>query len=646
MVGSGLDAIGRVGQGFVREYQDREDEAAVNEFRSKLNDWESSTIFDPEKGAISKRGQDAFDLPKVIPEEFDKFVETNATGAYSPRAREAIGRIAASRRGQLQDWSNRHSGQEREQYFNQQFAANNITSARRAASLAGDRAMVEAELLQLRARTQGFYKNRGASVEEIDGRMYEEETKFHSGVMANLFAQDNYAGATEYFSVYSTRMTTDDMARYRTQLSNMERKRAVLSGVDEVIKVAGPMAMRDASPVDNLHAIVLNLESGGQRWDPDTGSILRSSKGAEGEMQVMPDTQLDPGYGVVPARDNSPEEIARVGRDYIDAMVREYRGDVPKALAAYNAGPGAVGKALLRAQNEGGEWLSYLPEETQNYVRNGVKAYNSMETRPKTPNAADYEDMLRARFQDPEALQAARAELNLRLKLEEDALKRDREDAKERAILLIDQGTPVDAIPRDIFTRIDPSALPGLRTYAKAVTNGADVPTDWELYHDLASDPRALQRTNLLAVRDRLGETEFKELTRLKFRLEKGEGWQSILSRKDYTKELMRSAGIKVDTKDGKKQLGEFMGMMAQRTNDDTPQQQYEATARRLLTEVKISGLIFDSDVPAFKVKDEQIPLVQVPDASRQAIIASLNRQGHAVNEENIRKLYILGLRQ
>lgn len=112
-----------------------------------------------------------------------------------------------------------------------------------------------------------------------------------------------------------------------------------------------------------LAETVKEIESGGRRYGPD-GKLLTSAKGAQGEMQVMPGTATDPGFGVTPAKDSSPEELARVGRDYLDAMQVRY-GDTDKALAAYNAGPGAVDAAVKK---HGDNWLANMPDETKAYV--------------------------------------------------------------------------------------------------------------------------------------------------------------------------------------------------------------------------------------------------------------------------------------
>src|SRR5690606_37149339 len=65
---------------------------------------------------------------------------------------------------------------------------------------------------------------------------------------------------------------------------------------------------------------------------------------------------------------NSPEEMRRVGNEYLQAMVDKF-GDTRVALAAYNWGPGAVQKALAAANGDVDAMLASAPKETQDYVR-------------------------------------------------------------------------------------------------------------------------------------------------------------------------------------------------------------------------------------------------------------------------------------
>lgn len=121
-------------------------------------------------------------------------------------------------------------------------------------------------------------------------------------------------------------------------------------------------------PRDRLIQAVIGQESGG---NPNAVSI----KGARGRMQVMPGTNADPGFGVRPAANGSEAERARVGRDYLDAMIKRYDGNVSMALAAYNAGPGRVDQWIKKIGDprkgtiSDSEWASRIPiKETRDYV--------------------------------------------------------------------------------------------------------------------------------------------------------------------------------------------------------------------------------------------------------------------------------------
>ena len=86
-----------------------------------------------------------------------------------------------------------------------------------------------------------------------------------------------------------------------------------------------------------------------------------SSAGAEGLMQLMPATARSLGV-----EDSfQPQQNIRGGVEYLSELVTRYHNNLTLALAAYNAGPGAVAKY---------DGVPPYPE-TQKYIKRVMKSY-------------------------------------------------------------------------------------------------------------------------------------------------------------------------------------------------------------------------------------------------------------------------------
>jgi hypothetical protein len=121
---------------------------------------------------------------------------------------------------------------------------------------------------------------------------------------------------------------------------------------------------------DNENPELLDLIDRVEQQESGGNQSAVSPAGAVGVMQVMPDTAPEAaklaGVKWDPQAYRTDANYNRLlGIAYLSEMLRRYDGDVEKALAAYNAGPGSVENALA---TNGDNWLGALPPETQDYV--------------------------------------------------------------------------------------------------------------------------------------------------------------------------------------------------------------------------------------------------------------------------------------
>lgn len=207
----------------------------------------------------------------------------------------------------------------------------------------------------------------------------EAGSSIHRSVIQSALENGNPLYAQQYADKYKSQMTTDDILRVQGSITQQANAQITSLAVDHaVIKMQPAAAPTD---LDRLNTLVQGAESGGKETNPD-GSTVTSKAGAKGINQVLDSTAGNPGFGIAPAKklangEYDPTDRARLGKEYLGVLVKRY-GNVAQALAAYNAGPGAVDKAIndTTSVGEPGIWLQALPKETQSYVTTILPKFN------------------------------------------------------------------------------------------------------------------------------------------------------------------------------------------------------------------------------------------------------------------------------
>lgn len=160
-------------------------------------------------------------------------------------------------------------------------------------------------------------------------------------------------------------------ARVVTAVAPGAAQQSAPTGIDEAVQ---QIAVQHSLPPQLLHSVI-KVES---NYNP----MAVSNKGALGLMQLIPATARR--FGV--ANVFNPVENIQGGAKYLRYLLDLYQGDYPLALAAYNAGEGAVAKyGGVPPYRETQTYLQLVKRQLEKTVVAPKPAPPVVETKPAEP---------------------------------------------------------------------------------------------------------------------------------------------------------------------------------------------------------------------------------------------------------------------
>ncbi len=487
--------------------QEQVDRVRVNDAVNQARQAAQDLAYNPESGYLNLKGHSALERPdgKSLVEEYGTRLQDHfrliEEKLSTDGQRQAFQANAAGLHTQF-------SGQVQSHLLGE-FRAHSISVQDGTIALADDDARrfwnqpehIAAALGAARAAVVEKGRISGWSASQIDAALLGTTSKVHSAVIMSALENGNPAYAMGYLDSRKKEMTADDILRVQGHVNKEAWQQAAVGAVASASADAVPALA--PTHFDRMVHITAMSESGGRETDAH-GRTITSPKGAQGVMQVMPGTNKDPGYGVKPAADNSPEERARVGRDYLQAMLQKY-GDPAKAWAAYNAGPGALEKAMKAARNEHngqpGDWLALMPKETQAYVAKNMQALGSGAS-PQAPTELDFVNRAVAALPPgapAQAVELTRAKASQQWGLLSKSMteKADAALASAQRFIASNPGATLDQVPAatlDALRQFGPGKLDDLTRYAASIHKPESLKTDLRLYNRLEANPEELAR--------------------------------------------------------------------------------------------------------------------------------------------------------
>lgn len=387
---------------------------------------------------------------------------------------------------------------------------------------------VNSAVERIRAETYRQAQLLGKSAEWQEAQARKMTSNAHKVALLSALEQNDPAYADAYLRKYSGQMDADDILSVRGHITKEMDNRVGLTVATDVL---GKMQPRiQVGEAERAFNIAVGTESNGRQFGAD-GKPLTSPKGAIGIAQVMPDTAPEAAKLAGLAWDenrykNDPAYNKALGLAYFQKQLQDNGGDLAKAYAAYNAGPGRLADAIKKAEQSmklakndpaaGRTWLDFMPQETKDYVAKNMRSFESGQGQPQRATFQEIDDQLRADprlANNPARYKVAREEASRRFEEQTKAIKQREEEAVATAMRgIIENGGRFSDLPVSVRAAVPPKEVDNLISFAQKIAKGDDSTSLW-LYAKLAGNPDQLARMNdneFYALRRELSEADFK----------------------------------------------------------------------------------------------------------------------------------------
>lgn len=543
-VGRGLQQVGGAIQQFAQQEQEKADVAALMDADRQLADVELSLFNDPENGAYTKRGRDAFGLPEQVFPAWDKSV-SDIEGRLTPAQRTAFQRQAQGRRNDLQRGLSRHVLQESERYYSDEAKSYVSTAVQAAAANYTDPERVEVEAERAVRGILSAPEMAGASSIVQNAAIAQARAQVYGGVVERLLVDDPQ-GALSYFEGISDRLTADQVVRLAPRIREARNTAMAYQDADAALYGTGASASGDFVGFRRA------LESGGRA---DAANPNSSALGAD---QFIESTWLETVAAAKPAwaTGKSREQLLAMRVDPVKSgeMAEAYAAQNARALtqagqpadninlyATHHFGPGGgvrfaaaagdtpIEKILTPDQVKANRYLAGKTKDE--VVANWVgRAGNGGGT-------ASQADVLRrlASIDDPDRRRLAESRAMTLLRAQEAAKAEAREATLERAYGHIQSGGSVAGMPPDMRAAINPTDLARVETYERQRRDS--VPSDRTAFNEIADLAvlRPLQFSEpgwLEEQRYKLDDRDYQELVHARRKLRAGQDDEFVAARR------------------------------------------------------------------------------------------------------------------
>ena len=672
-------------------------------------------LFDPEKGYFTKKGKDAVDAYPETMKAAQKAVDDTAAGITNLAARKMFQETSAKRLDNAFDSMARHAAIERRTYLDTVSIARAGSSAEDAVAYAIDPAKREASLNVGRGEIVTFGKDHGEAPEVTQRKLRDYDTKAYTGIVQRMAITDP-EGAAKFYEAnrhkidgtqqgplevflkikterYRSNADADDImgtgtgAAYSEKVGKVENGGSYGGKPNASTNAGGKYGFIDSTFLEQskkhapdlvagkTDAQILELKKsdtpeGRKLQDQTLGGFTRENEKAltDAGIPINDATRhMSHWFGaagavkVLKADPSTPIETFFKAGKGADGKMRS-----PEEWAAENGVKGmTAGQVRALAEKRMGTGKTALPDEGG--IATARTSTDPKETeRAMQQNLADY--IARAKeIADPERRDNAITEIKRRYELQTLQVaareKADLAEAWKIAVTPLPNGarhTSQDAIPADMWGRLDPKhqeALTRQFTHnAKGTEIVTDQPTWYEVQRGLSSDDPLVRqewsRKDLLRYRGKLSPEDFQELAKMQGAILKGDPEGHLTAVRGVNQlvdDTLRKINIDPTPRESSSPgsdaakaaqfrravQDQLTGLEKAQGKKATPEQQQQIVDAMTKEVVTKEGRLWDTKKKRFEVTIDDVPAEE-----KVKIVDALTRAGRPVSEAIIIDLF------
>lgn len=223
--GAGTAAVGRATQQLgdqafqiAREEKQKADDVATTEAYTKTVQLRNRLMYDPDSGAMNRKGKDAFGIGEQYGADFNKGADEIESSLQNDEQRALYRRIREQEFRDLDGNLTRHTFQQAQAYEEETTQASLLTTREDAVMNYQDPGKVQHSLAMQKNLIVAHAQRNGLSEEVVKMRLQDAESKTHEAVINRMLANGEDMAASEYYKNVKPTMLGSDATQLERAL--------------------------------------------------------------------------------------------------------------------------------------------------------------------------------------------------------------------------------------------------------------------------------------------------------------------------------------------------------------------------------------------------------------------------------------------